>query len=162
MYSQQDRKKYSSQDRKKIGIIAGNFDVIHPGYVRMFNDAKENACDHFIVALHEDPSIERPDKMKPILSREERAEVLLSFTAVDEVVYYQTEADLITLLKKVMPDVRILGSDYKDRHDFTGAELGIEIYYHTRDHDWSTTRFKNELTDQVLLQREMLTIDDDR
>jgi len=138
---------------KRIGIIAGNFDVIHPGYVRMFNDAKQNACDYFIVALHEDPSLERPEKIKPILSLDERTEILLSFQAIDEVIYYQTEVDLVDVLKRVRPNVRILGTDYQDRTDFTGSELGIQIYYHARNHDWSTTRFKNEITDQVLLQR---------
>ena len=144
---------YTWPEDKRIGIIAGNFDVIHPGYVRMFNDAKQNACDYFIVALHEDPSIERPHKMKPILSVAERTEVLLSFKSVDEVVYYQTEADLVEVLKKVKPHVRILGSDYEGRNDFTGSELDIQIYYHKRNHEWSTTRFKNEITDQVLFQR---------
>ena len=138
---------------KRIGIIAGNFDVIHPGYIRMFNDAKQNACDYFIVALHEDPSIERPEKMKPILSLEERTEILLSFEAIDEVIYYQTESDLVEVFKKVNPHVRILGTDYKSRTDFTGSELDIEIYYHQRNHDWSTTRFKSEITNQVLTQR---------
>ena len=36
------------------GIIAGAFDVIHPGYIRMFKDAKTH-CNHLTVALHEDP-----------------------------------------------------------------------------------------------------------
>ena len=144
---------YTWPDDKRVGIIAGNFDVIHPGYVRMFNDAKQNACDYFVVALHEDPSIERPHKAKPILSVEERTEVLLSFESVDEVVYYQTEADLVEVLKKVKPDVRVLGSDYEGRDDFTGSELGVQIYYHKRNHEWSTTRFKNEITEQVLFQR---------
>ena len=144
---------YTWPDDKRVGIIAGNFDVIHPGYVRMFNDAKQNACDYFVVALHEDPSIERPHKAKPILSVEERTEILLSFESVDEVVYYQTEADLVDVLKRVKPDVRVLGSDYEGRDDFTGSELDIQIYYHKRDHEWSTTRFKNEITEQVLFQR---------
>ena len=56
------------------GVIAGNFDVIHPGYVRFFADAKAKACDYLIVALHVDPTIERPHKAKPILSAEERTE----------------------------------------------------------------------------------------
>ena len=43
-----------------------------------------------------------------------------------------------------MPDVRVIGTDYIDR-DFTGKELTSEIYYHKRDHDWSTTRFKKEI-----------------
>ena len=39
------------------GIIAGAFDVIHPGYVRMFADAKKR-CNHLTVAIHVDPSTE--------------------------------------------------------------------------------------------------------
>jgi len=134
------------------GIIAGNFDVIHPGYVRFFKDAKQKACDWLIVALHVDPTIERPHKAKPILSAAERTEVLLSLRAVDEVVYYNTEAELLELLRNIRPNVRILGSDYKDK-SYTGDSLSIPVYYHVRDHGWSTTRFKNEITDQVLKQR---------
>ena len=134
------------------GIIAGNFDVIHPGYVRFFNDAKENACAWLIVALHVDPTIERPHKAKPILTADERTEVLLALTAVDEVVYYNTEAELVSLLESIRPSIRILGTDYRNK-PFTGDHLSMPIYYHVRDHKWSTTRFKNEITEQVLKQR---------
>ena len=61
----------------KIGVIAGNFDVIHPGYVRMFKDAKRH-CNHLTVALHLDPSIERDIKLKPIHTKEERKEILMA------------------------------------------------------------------------------------
>jgi len=138
-------------DDIKIGLIAGNFDVIHPGYVRYFEDAK-NHCKHLIIALHVDPTIERPEKMKPILTKEERTEVLLSIKYIDEVVYYNTESELLALLKRIKPHVRILGSDYKGR-SFTGDDLGIPVYFHKRNHEWSTTRFKNKITDQVLKQR---------
>ena len=48
------------------GVIAGNFDVIHPGYIKTFRECKEN-CDHFTILLHSDPTIERPSKLsKPI------------------------------------------------------------------------------------------------
>jgi glycerol-3-phosphate cytidylyltransferase len=138
-------------DDIKIGLIAGNFDVIHPGYVRYFEDAK-NHCKHLIIALHVDPTIERPEKIKPILTKEERTEVLLSIKYIDEVVYYNTESELLALLKRIKPHVRILGSDYKGR-SFTGDDLGIPVYFHKRNHEWSTTRFKNKITDQVLKQR---------
>ena len=134
------------------GIIAGNFDVIHPGYVRFFNDAKEHACGWLVVALHVDPTIERPHKAKPILSAEERTEILLSLSAVDEVVYYNTEDELIKILERIRPSVRILGTDYRNK-PFTGDHLSIPVYYHVRNHEWSTTRFKNEITAQVLKQR---------
>ena len=51
---------------ERIGIIAGNFDVIHPGYVKLFKECKAN-CDKFIVLLHSDPSIERPEKLPAII-----------------------------------------------------------------------------------------------
>ncbi len=134
------------------GIIAGNFDVIHPGYVRFFRDAKENACDWLVIALQGDPTIERPHKAKPILTIEERTEILLELSSVDEVIYYNTEAELLELLKEVKPNIRILGSDYKNKK-FTGSELSIPVYYHERNHSWSTTRFKNEICHQVLQQK---------
>ncbi|HIE84093.1 MAG TPA: glycerol-3-phosphate cytidylyltransferase [Dehalococcoidia bacterium] len=134
------------------GIIAGNFDVIHPGYVRFFCDAKENACEWLVVALQGDPTIERPDKAKPILNVEERTEILMALQSVDEVVHYNTEAELIEVLKSIQPHVRILGSDYQGK-SFTGDDLSIPVYYHERNHEWSTTKFKNDITEQVIKQR---------
>ena len=55
---------------KNTGVIAGNFDVIHPGYIHLFNECKE-FCTELIILLHEDPSIERPEKLKPILNLDE-------------------------------------------------------------------------------------------
>jgi glycerol-3-phosphate cytidylyltransferase len=134
------------------GVIAGNFDVIHPGYVRFFRDAKENACEWLIIALQGDPTIERPHKAKPILSLEERTEILMALRDIDEVVYYNTEAELLELLQELRPHVRILGSDYRNK-EFTGCDLAIPVYYHQRNHDWSTTRFKNEIAEQSRRQQ---------
>ena len=134
------------------GFIAGNFDVIHPGYIRFFNDAKDNACEWLIIALQGDPTVERPNKAKPILTVAEREEILMALRSVDEVVHYNTEAELIDVLKRVRPNIRILGSDYQGR-SFTGDNLGIPVYYHERNHEWSTTKFKNDITEQVIKQR---------
>lgn len=136
---------------RKVGIIAGNFDVIHPGYVRFFKDAKENACDVLTIALHVDPTIERPSKAKPILTAQERTEILLAIKYVDRVLYYDTEKELEELLRSTPDHIRIIGTDYEDR-DFTGKHLTKEIYYHSRNHDWSTTRFKSEITRQCIKQ----------
>ena len=81
----------------KKGIIAGNFDIIHPGYIALFKECKAN-CDEFIVLLHTDPSFERQLKMKPILSTEERREMLLCFEQVDKVYPYDTEFALYELI----------------------------------------------------------------
>lgn len=122
------------------GAIAGNFDVMHPGYIEMFKEAASN-CDCLIVLLHTDPSIERPHKLKPILSVEERKEMLLELRSVCGVNIYTYEAQLIDLLKLGEFDIRFLGDDYNGK-SFTGDHLNIPIYYLNRDHGWSTTKFK--------------------
>lgn len=129
------------------GVIAGNFDVLHPGYVKMFNEASDN-CDCLIVLLHTDPSIERPEKLKPILSVEERKEMLLSLRSICDVFTYTYEEQLLDLLENGEFDVRFLGDDYKGR-PFTGDNLDIKIHYINRDHGWSTTKFKKLISDSI-------------
>ena len=125
------------------GVIAGNFDVIHPGYIKTFKECKEN-CDHFTILLHSDPTIERPEKLKPVLSVEERIEVLSSIKYVDEIQVYTYEKELIKLLQEGYFDIRFLGDDYLNK-SFTGDKLDIQIHLISRDHGWSTTKFKNTI-----------------
>jgi len=125
------------------GVIAGNFDVIHPGYIKTFKECKEN-CDHFTILLHSDPTIERPNKLKPILNIDERIEVLSSIKYIDDIQVYTYEKELIEILKNGDFTIRFLGDDYLDK-DFTGSHLNIPIHYISRDHGWSTTKFKNAI-----------------
>jgi len=131
----------------KRGIIAGNFDVIHPGYIKMFKECKEY-CETFLILLHTDPTIERPEKLKPILSVDERKEMLNSIKYIDGVFTYTYESELVDLLQKVDPDIRFLGDDYKGR-TYTGFELNIPIHYLDRSHGWSTTKFKEEIAKTI-------------
>lgn len=124
----------------KKGVIAGNFDVIHPGYINMFKEMADN-CDCVVVLLHTDPSIERPHKLKPILSSDDRKEMLESIKYIDDVIRYTYEEQLYDLLKVGEFDIRFLGDDYKNK-PFTGDDLKIPIHYLNRDHGWSTTKFK--------------------
>jgi len=127
------------------GVIAGNFDVIHPGYIEMFEEMKKN-CTVLIVLLHTDPSIERPHKHKPILSSDERKKILLSLKYVDDVIRYTYEEQLYDLLRVGEFNVRFLGDDYTNK-PFTGDDLKIPIHYLNRDHGWSTTKFKKLISE---------------
>ena len=129
------------------GVIAGNFDVIHPGYIKTFKECKEN-CDHFTILLHSDPTIERPAKLKPVLSVEERIEILYSLKYIDDIKVYTYEKDLLKLLEENKFNIRFLGDDYIGK-SFTGNELNIDIHYLSRDHGWSTTKFKKLIADTI-------------
>lgn len=135
------------QNLYNVGVIAGNFDVMHPGYIKMFKEMN-SFCNQVIILLHTDPSIERPEKLKPILSVEERIELLLSIKYINNVFTYTTENDLVELLKGIQPDIRFLGDDYKGR-TYTGFELNIPIHYLNRDHGWSTTKFKKAIAQSL-------------
>ena len=130
-----------------VGIIAGNFDVIHPGYIKTFKECK-SYCKQFIVLLHIDPSIERPEKLKPILTKEERTEILTSIKFIDGIAYYTYEKELVDLIYRLNPDIRFLGDDYRGK-TYTGFELDIPVHYLNRDHGWSTTKFKKLIADTL-------------
>ncbi|RPF73881.1 MAG: hypothetical protein CBE49_003745 [Rickettsiales bacterium TMED289] len=122
------------------GFTAGNFDVIHPGYIKLFNECFQN-CDHFTILLHSDPSIERPSKLKPVLTLEERIEILESIKYISDIKTYTFESELNELIKTGNFNIRFLGDDYLNKK-YTGDDLGIKVHFLNRDHGWSTTKFK--------------------
>ena len=131
----------------RTGIVCGAFDVIHPGYIHMFKDAK-SVCKKLIVLLQTDPTIDRPEKMKPTQSAEDRELILRAIRYVDDVIFYTTEDDLYNMLKEDFYDVRILGSDYLEKN-YTGKDLGRTIYWHDRSHAYSATAFKNKIKESI-------------
>lgn len=135
-------------NKKSVGIIAGNFDVIHPGYIKMFNEMRVHV-DEIHVFLHINPSLERKDKIEPVLSELDRTYTLLALKGVKNVSSYQTENDLTKLLIKINPDVRFLGDDYVNRKDYTGYGLPPKIIFLDRSHGWSTTKFKNLICKRI-------------
>jgi cytidyltransferase-like protein len=134
----------------KIGFTAGNFDLLHPGYIYTFETAKEH-CDYFMVFLQRDPSETRFTKYKPVVPLYERYKTLMSIKYIDEVVCYDDEDDLLRLIEFYKPDVRILGDDYIGKR-FTGDHLSIDVVYTTRSHGWSTTKIKDLIAMQTIKQ----------
>lgn len=124
------------------GVVAGAFDLIHPGYCRLFKFCKEH-CDHLTVLLHEDPSFERK-KLIPVHTVEERKEILFSIKYIDDVAVYKTEKELENNLKDKKYDIRFLGDDYKNKQ-ITGQTIPIEILYTNRSHGYSTTDLKKKV-----------------
>ena len=131
------------------GIIAGNFDVIHPGYIEMFNEMKRRV-DKIHVLLHIDPSLDRPEKIKPLLSLAERKMTLMALKGITEVSPYNSEEELLKLISVINPEIRFLGEDYINRTDYTGYGLPPKIIFLKRDHGWSTTKFKNLIAGSII------------
>ena len=139
-----------NKEKGRICFTAGNFDLLHPGYIYTFETAKEH-CDYFMVFLQRDPSLHRKSKYKPVIPLYERYKTLMAIKYIDEVVTYQTEEELLNLIEFYKPNLRILGDDYIGKR-FTGDHLPIEVLYTTRAHNWSTTRIKDLITEQTIKQ----------
>jgi|TARA_Y100000385_G_C13066730_1_gene627068 glycerol-3-phosphate cytidylyltransferase len=131
----------------KVGITFSTFDLFHAGHVKMLEEAKRN-CDYLIVGLQLDPSIDRPEKNAPSQSIIERYIQLKACIYVDEIVPYVREQDLEDILKSFKIDVRIIGEEYKEKQ-YTGRayceEKGMEIYYNTRDHRFSSSGLRKQV-----------------
>ena len=132
----------------KIGFNCSSCDLFHAGHVTMMKMEKQ-LCDYLIVALQVDPTIDRPGvKNKPVQSVYERYVQLQGCKYVDEILVYETEADLLNLLQTQNIDVRFLSEEYKDR-DFTGKQYcidnGVELFFHLRRHQYSSTELRNRV-----------------
>lgn len=132
---------------KKVGFTCSCFDLFHAGHIMMLKEAK-SVCNYLIVGLQTDPTVDRPDKNKPIQSIFERFVQLEACKYVDEIVIYATEKELLDILHSYPIDIRIVGDEYKQK-DFTGKDLQhIEIYYNSRKHSFSTTELRGRVIDR--------------
>ena len=132
----------------KVGFTCSCFDLLHSGHILMLKECKD-ICDFLIVALQTDPSIDRESKSKPIQSLFERYLQIDAVKYVDEICIYETEEDLLQLLRYKRPDIRFIGEDWRDK-PFTGrafSKLSGEIFYNMR-YGYSTTDLKERVINE--------------
>ena len=136
--------------KPKIGITFSAFDLLHAGHITMLEEAKRQ-CDYLICGLQTDPTIDRPDKNRPVQSVVERYIQLKGCKFVDEIVPYATEQDLEDILRSFKVDVRIIGEENQNKN-FTGRsyceEKGIELYFNIREHRFSSSSLRQEVADK--------------
>lgn len=141
----------------KIGFNCSSFDLLHAGHVTMLKQEKDY-CDYLKVALQVDPTIDRPGiKNKPIQSIYERYVQLQGCKYVDEILVYDTEKDLLELLKTQTIHIRFLSEEYENR-DFTGKQYcidnGIELLYHKRKHSFSSSELRDRIFKLETIKRQ--------
>jgi rfaE bifunctional protein nucleotidyltransferase chain/domain len=114
-----DRKKLQEKldtlrkEGKKIAFTNGCFDILHVGHVRYLRAAKKTA-DVLVLALNSDSSVQSiKGEKRPLVSEEERAEILAALEFIDFVTIFPelTPLELINYLK---PDIIIKGGDWPE------------------------------------------------
>lgn len=137
--------------KRTIGFTASTFDLLHAGHIAMLREAKTQ-CDYLIVGLQVDPSVDRPEKNKPVQTLVERYVQIAAVKYVDEIVCYQTETDLIDILEMFQIDVKIMGDEYRNK-DFTGKDVckqkNIRLYFNHRDHRFSSSDLRKRVAENT-------------
>jgi len=131
------------KEGKIVGFTASTFDLLHAGHTEMLAKAKAD-CDYLVVGLLTDPTISRPDKKnKPIQSILERFIQLQAISYVDQIIPFDTEEDLETMIKLIKPDIRFVGDEYKGQKH-TGWDL-CPIKYNERKHNWGSSQLRTKI-----------------
>jgi glycerol-3-phosphate cytidylyltransferase len=130
----------------------GTFDLFHKGHVNFLRQCKEIG-DHVTVSLNTDEFIYRYKGEYPVISYEERKEVLLSCRYVDKVIPNSGDEDSKPTILDVNPKFIVIGSDwakkdYYKQMNFTQKWLddnGYVLIYIPYTDSVSTSLIKEKL-----------------
>lgn len=126
------------------GFIGGAFDLMHPGYILMFEECKRH-CDWLVIGLHINPNAERDFKNRPVQTAFERYTVLKGMKDVDEIIPYENNEDFVNLLKTGNFGIRFTGSDYMDRPgDIVGQGI-VPLHFLSRNHTYSNNGLRKRI-----------------
>lgn len=135
---------------KKVVLVGGCFDVLHPGHVIFLEKAKKQG-DLLVVLLESDQKAKKLKGIKrPVHNQKERAQVLLALKSVDKVIplpFMTTEKEYDDLILKIKPDVicATKGHPSSSHYQRSAKLCGAKIKYVTKvvgNH--STSRILND------------------
>lgn len=117
-------------------FVNGTFDLLHVGHVRLLNFAKQQGS-YLTVGIDSDRRVKQlKGAARPIYTVDERMEILYNLSCVDSVKVFDTDDDLIALIREC--DVMVKGSDYRGK-PIVGQDVCKHIMFFDRIHEYSTT-----------------------
>ena len=120
-------------------IVTGAFDIVHLGHLRLLQYAKSFPSAYVYVLIDTDRRIkELKGADRPINTQHERVSLLAALKSVDRVDVFDTDEELVKLIRNYGPDIMVKGSDYRNT-PIIGAEFCKEIKFYDRLEKYSTT-----------------------
>jgi D-beta-D-heptose 7-phosphate kinase/D-beta-D-heptose 1-phosphate adenosyltransferase len=127
-------------------IVNGTFDILHRGHIEMLQYAGN--LGSLLVCIDTDRRVqELKGPARPINNQEDRKFMLESLNCVDWVKTFDSEQELIDIIKAYEPDIMVKGSDYQDK-PIVGSDLIKEIKFYDRVEPYSTTRTIQSITNR--------------
>lgn len=119
-------------------VLNGTFDIVHVGHLRMLNYAR-TLGSHVLVCIDSDERVkEIKGATRPVNTQHERKELLESLRAVDEVKIFNSDSELLDLLKAYNADIMVKGGDWQDK-GYIGQEYCKDTKWFKRINGYSTT-----------------------
>lgn len=135
---------------KVIGYTAGVFDMFHIGHLRLLENAK-SMCDYLVVGVTTDELAMYKSK-KPIISYNDRAEIVRNIKCVDAVVP-QRDMDKALMCKKIKATYLFVGDDWYDtekwkKYENELSKIGVKVIYFPYTDGISSTMLRKELENE--------------
>lgn len=127
-------------------LVNGTFDILHRGHIELLNHAK-SLGDRLLVCIDSDARVNfLKGPGRPINNQWDRMLMLQNLKAVDEVKIFNTEDELIEIIKGLYPVIMVKGNDYYNK-PIVGAEYCKEIIFYERT-EHSTTKAIQDIIDR--------------
>lgn len=125
------------KEKKRIVFTNGCFDLLHPGHIKVFREAKKKG-DVLIVGLNSDSSVRKiKGPSRPILDEASRVKVLEGIEMVDYIVLFKEETPY-NLIREIKPNFLIKGKDWPEEK-IVGSNLVDKVYRVSLYPGYSTT-----------------------
>jgi D-beta-D-heptose 7-phosphate kinase/D-beta-D-heptose 1-phosphate adenosyltransferase len=129
-------------------LVNGTFDILHIGHLNLLSYAKSYPGSYVLVLIDSDRRVrELKGSTRPVNTEYERASLLAALKYVDRVEIFDTDQELINLIKDYSPDIMVKGSDYKDK-PIIGSEYCKRIEFYGRLEKYSTTNTLQRIIDR--------------
>ncbi len=90
-------------------VIAGTWDLIHPGHIWLMKKAKERG--HLTVIVARDSTSKRIKGRRPVVPEEQRLKVVRALKPVDHAILGEEDHDILKIVERLKPDLILLGPD---------------------------------------------------
>jgi len=107
---------------KKKVLIAGTFDIIHPGHIFLINEAAKMGDVYVIVATDKNRKLYSGET--PVIPEQQRLEVVKSIKNVREARLGRHDNDTLKTVEEINPDIILLGPDQK--YDILTLKRGLK------------------------------------